>query len=108
MYSSDVGDAIAFLLGLPDSDFDALTAHDTAPLINVGVGEDVTIREVAELVKAAVCWEGNLVFDTTKPDGTPRKLLDVTRLRNLGWKAKTSLGAGLQATYEDFLRLHAA
>ncbi|PDQ19911.1 GDP-fucose synthetase [Mesorhizobium sanjuanii] len=108
MYSSDVGDAIAFLLGLPDSDFDALTAPDTAPLINVGVGEDVTIREVAELVKAAVCWEGNLVFDTTKPDGTPRKLLDVTRLRNLGWKAKTSLGAGLQATYEDFLRLHAA
>ncbi|TSE04609.1 GDP-L-fucose synthase [Mesorhizobium intechi] len=108
MYSSDVGDAIAFLLGLPDSDFDALTAPDTAPLINVGVGEDVTIREVAELVKAAVCWEGNLVFDTTKPDGTPRKLLDVTRLRNLGWKAKTSLGAGLQATYEDFLRLHGA
>ncbi|WP_027056563.1 GDP-L-fucose synthase family protein [Mesorhizobium erdmanii] len=108
MYSSDVGDAIAFLLGLPDSDFDALTAPDTAPLINVGVGEDVTIREVAELVKAAVCWEGNLVFDTTKPDGTPRKLLDVTRLRNLGWKAKTSLGAGLQATYEDFLRIHGA
>ncbi|QKC92454.1 GDP-L-fucose synthase [Mesorhizobium sp. NZP2234] len=108
MYSSDLGDAIAFLLGLPDSDFDALTAPDTAPLINVGVGEDVTIREVAELVKAAVCWEGKLVFDTTKPDGTPRKLLDVTRLRNLGWKAKTSLGAGLQATYEDFLRIHGA
>lgn len=108
MYSSDLGDAIAFLLGLKDSDFDALTAPDTAPLINVGVGEDVTIREVAELVKAAVCWEGSLVFDTTKPDGTPRKLLDVTRLRNLGWKAKTSLGAGLQATYEDFLRIHGA
>ncbi|AMX98836.1 MULTISPECIES: GDP-L-fucose synthase family protein [Mesorhizobium] len=106
MYSSDMGDAIAFLLGLPDSEFDALTAPDTAPLINVGVGEDVTIREVAELVKAAVCWEGNLVFDTTKPDGTPRKLLDVTRLHKLGWKAKTSLGTGLQATYQDFLRLH--
>ncbi|PBB11893.1 GDP-fucose synthetase [Mesorhizobium loti] len=108
MYSSDVGDAIAFLLGLPDSDFDVLTAPDTAPLINVGVGEDVTIREVAELVKAAVGWEGNLVFDTTKPDGTPRKLLDVTRMRGLGWKAKTSLGAGLRAMYEDFLRVHAA
>lgn len=106
MYSSDVGDAIAFLIGLADPDFDALTAPDTAPLINVGVGEDVTIREAAELVKAAVGWEGNLVFDTTKPDGTPRKLLDVTRLRNLGWKAKTPLGAGLQAMYEDFLRVH--
>ncbi|WP_245307328.1 MULTISPECIES: hypothetical protein [Mesorhizobium] len=63
---------------------------------------------MAELVKAAVGWEGNLVFDTTKPDGTPRKLLDVTRMRNLGWKAKTFLGAGLRAMYEDFLRVHAA
>ncbi|NRP75816.1 GDP-L-fucose synthase [Ensifer psoraleae] len=106
MYSLDIGDAIAFLLGLPDSDFGALTAPDTAPLINVGVGEDATIRELAEVVRATVAYEGDLVFDTTKPDGTPRKLLDVTRLNTLGWKANTSLGAGLQATYEDFLRRH--
>ncbi|MFK0693105.1 GDP-L-fucose synthase family protein [Mesorhizobium sp. IMUNJ 23033] len=108
MYSLDIGDAIAFLLGLPDSDFGALTAPETAPLINVGVGEDVTIRELAELIKATVGYEGDLVFDTTKPDGTPRKLLDVSRLHTLGWKAKTSLGAGLQATHEDFLRHHKA
>ncbi|WP_192180202.1 GDP-L-fucose synthase family protein [Mesorhizobium amorphae] len=108
MYSLDIGDAIAFLLGLPDSDFDDLTAPETAPLINVGVGEDVTIRDLAELIKATVSYEGDLVFDTTKPDGTPRKLLDVSRLHTLGWKAKTPLGAGLQATYEDFLRHHKA
>ncbi|OWK19165.1 hypothetical protein AJ88_43395 [Mesorhizobium amorphae CCBAU 01583] len=108
MYSLDIGDAIAFLLGLPDSDFGALTAPATAPLINVGVGEDVTIRDLAELIKATVSYEGDLVFDTTKPDGTPRKLLDVSSLHTLGWKAKTSLGAGLQATYEDFLRHHKA
>ncbi|RRH91910.1 GDP-L-fucose synthase [Mesorhizobium tamadayense] len=104
MYSLDMGDAIAFLLGLPDSDFGALTDPDTAPLLNVGVGEDVTIRELSELVKATVSYEGALVFDPTKPDGTPRKLLDVTRLHTLGWKAKTSFGDGLHATYEDFLR----
>ncbi|WP_192246774.1 GDP-L-fucose synthase family protein [Mesorhizobium silamurunense] len=108
MYSLDIGDAIAFLLGLRDSDFGALTAPETAPLINVGVGEDVTIRELAELIKATVGYEGDLVFDSTKPDGTPRKLLDVSRLHTLGWKAKTSLGAGLQATHEDFLRHHKA
>ncbi|MET2831091.1 GDP-L-fucose synthase family protein [Mesorhizobium shangrilense] len=108
MYSLDIGDAIAFLLGLPDSDFGALTAPATAPLINVGVGEDVTIRELAELIKTTLSYEGDLVFDTTKPDGTPRKLLDVSRLHTLGWKAKTSLGVGLQATYEDFLRHHKA
>ncbi|WP_192250908.1 GDP-L-fucose synthase family protein [Mesorhizobium caraganae] len=108
MYSLDIGDAIAFLLGLPDSDFGDLTAPETAPLINVGVGEDVTIRDLAELIKATVSYEGDLVFDTTKPDGTPRKLLDVSRLHTLGWKAKTPLGAGLQATYEDFLRHHKA
>ncbi|MBM2714999.1 GDP-L-fucose synthase [Mesorhizobium caraganae] len=108
MYSLDIGDAIAFLLGLPDSDLGDLTAPETAPLINVGVGEDVTIRDLAELIKATVSYEGDLVFDTTKPDGTPRKLLDVSRLHTLGWKAKTPLGAGLQATYEDFLRHHKA
>lgn len=108
MYSLDIGDAIAYLLGLPDPYFGALTAPETAPLINVGVGEDVTIRELAELIKTTVSYEGDLVFDTTKPDGTPRKLLDVSRLHTLGWKAKTSLGAGVQATYEDFLRHHKA
>ena len=105
MYSSDLGEAIAFLLGMPDKEFGALTAPDQAPLINVGVGEDITIRELAEQVKSAVGYSGELIFDTTKPDGTPRKLLDVARLHGLGWKARTPFRVGLQAAYDDFLRL---
>ncbi|RWM31966.1 MAG: GDP-L-fucose synthase [Mesorhizobium sp.] len=107
MYSLDLGEAIAFLLGLPDNEFGALTAPDAAPLINVGVGEDITIRELAERIKLAVGYDGELIFDTTKPDGTPRKLLDVARLSALGWKARTSFETGLRAAYEDFLHLYA-
>jgi GDP-L-fucose synthase len=107
MYSSDIGNAIAFLLDLPEDRFEALTRPDVTPLINVGVGEDVTIREVAELVRATVGYEGELKLDATKPDGTPRKLLDVSKLNALGWKASTTLEAGLRSSYEDFLRRHA-
>ena len=106
MYSEDLGDAIRFLLELPDERFAALTRPDVTPLINIGVGEDMTIREVAELVKATVGYEGELKLDATKPDGTPRKLLDVGRLSALGWKAKTALDEGLRHAYEDFLRHH--
>ena len=108
MYSSDLGDAIRFLLDLPEERFSALTHPDVTPLINVGVGEDVTIREVAELVKSTVGYEGELKLDATKPDGTPRKLLDVSRLAALGWKAKTRLDVGLKHAYEDFIKHHAA
>lgn len=106
MYSSDLGDAIVFLLDMPDERFAALTHPDSTPLINVGVGEDVSIQEVAELVKATVGYEGELKLDTTKPDGTPRKLMDVSRLTALGWKAKTPLDTGLKQAYEDFVQHH--
>jgi GDP-L-fucose synthase len=106
MYSSDLGEALVFLLDLPDERFAALTAPDVAPLINVGVGEDVTIREVAERVKSTVGYEGELVLDASKPDGTPRKLLDVGRMTALGWKASTGLDAGLKQAYADFVRRH--
>ncbi len=66
---------------------------------NVGVGEDVTIGELAEFVREVVGFEGGIVFDATKPDGTPRKLLDVSRLRGLGWKAKIDLRQGMADTY---------
>lgn len=103
MYSSDLGEAIAFLLSLPEQEFARLTRPDTAPLINAGVGMDVTIRELAELIKETVGYAGELTFDATKPDGTPRKLLDVSRLHALGWRAQTSLRDGLRGAYEDFL-----
>jgi len=74
------------------------------PLVNVGTGEDVTIRELAETVCEVVGFEGQLAFDTSKPDGTPRKLLDVSRLTGLGWTAKTPLRDGIKGAYEDYLR----
>ena len=107
MYSSDLGEAILFLLGLPEERFAALTRPEVTPLINIGVGEDVTIREVAELVKKTVGYEGELKMDPSKPDGTPRKLLDVSRLAALGWKAHTPLQTGLKNAYADFLKRHA-
>jgi GDP-L-fucose synthase len=71
--------------------------------VNVGTGEDVTIRELAELVKEAVGFQGEIIQDTTKPDGTPRKLLDVTRLHGLGWRHRIGLEEGIRGTYQWFL-----
>lgn len=107
MFSSDLGDAIAFLLRLSDAQFAQMTRPDVTPLINVGVGSDVTIREVAERVKEAVGYQGEIQMDATKPDGTPRKLLDVSKMAALGWKAQTSLSDGLARAYEDFVANHA-
>ncbi len=72
------------------------------PLVNIGVGHDLTIRELAETVKAVVGYQGEIIFDATKPDGTPRKLLDVTRLNSMGWRARTSFLDGLINAYADF------
>jgi len=71
--------------------------------INIGTGIDVTIKELAELVKRIVGYEGEIRHDLTKPDGTPKKLLDVSRLQSLGWSAKTNLAKGIQKTYEFFV-----
>ncbi len=76
--------------------------NEPAP-INVGVGEDITIKELAYLIKDVTGFEGEITFDTTKPDGTPRKLMDVTKLHNLGWKHKIELKDGIKLAYEDFL-----
>jgi GDP-L-fucose synthase len=99
LYSEDLAEACVFLMQLPDSGFQQLISHDHAPLINIGTGVDVTIRELAELVAAELDFTGELRFDTTKPDGTPRKLLDVSRMHGLGWRAKTGLAEGIRKTY---------
>lgn len=93
LFVDDLADAIIFLMD----------NYDSGEPINVGVGDDLSIREVAELVAEVVGYQGILVQDTSKPDGTPRKLLDVTRLNNLGWKAQTSLKDGLEKTYAWYL-----
>ncbi|MCR4330408.1 MAG: GDP-L-fucose synthase [Patescibacteria group bacterium] len=77
-----------------------MNQYDNSDIINVGTGEDVTIKELAEKIKAVVGYEGEIVWDTTKPDGTPRKLLDVTKLHALGWKHSISLDDGIAETYE--------
>lgn len=105
MFSLDLGVAIEFLLSLSDEVFSGLTAADVAPLLNVGVGEDITIKELAQMICETVGYKGELVFDPSKPDGTPRKLLDVSKLNKLGWKAQTTLDVGLRAAYEDYLKI---
>ncbi len=93
LYSDDLADACVYLM----------EQNYTGPLVNIGTGTDVTIRELAQTVVDVVGFKGDLCFDTTKPDGTPRKLMDVSRLKGLGWQAKTSLTDGIKLAYADFL-----
>jgi GDP-L-fucose synthase len=79
-----------------------LEKYDSPEIINIGCGEDISIRELAELICDVVDFNGDLAWDTTKPDGTPRKLLDVTKLRDLGWKPAIPLREGIARTYEWF------
>ena len=93
----DLADACVFLM----------RHYDEATHINVGTGEDLTIRELAEMVREIVHPEAVIVLDTTKPDGTPRKLLDVSRLHALGWRHRIGLREGIASSYEWFLRHYA-
>jgi len=100
LYSDDLAQACVFLMNLDDARYNSLLNDTDPPLINIGTGEDVTIRELAETVAEVIGFKGDLVFDATKPDGTPRKLMDVTRLHNLGWHHTTSLEQGLRKTWD--------
>jgi GDP-L-fucose synthase len=92
LHVDDLADAVLYLLH----------AYDAESIVNIGWGRDVTIRELAEHVMSAVGYTGRLIFDTTKPDGTPRKLLDVARLTDLGWRPRISLKEGIEGTYSWF------
>ena len=129
LYSDDLADACVFLMNLSDDVFRSVfgpqsfvpggyqspvtshqsrvLSHESPPFINIGAGEDRTIRELAELIAEVVGFQGRLVFDTSKPDGTPRKLLDNSRLTALGWRPKTELREGIALSYRDFLTHHA-
>jgi GDP-L-fucose synthase len=109
LYADDMADACVFLMQLPDEQFASLLGSDESatgrfepPLINVGTGHDITIRELAELVQRTVGHQGGIEFDTSKPDGTPRKLMDVNRLGRFGWTASTALETGLRSAYAEF------
>lgn len=107
LYSDDMAEACVKLMELPDGEFDQLLGFNRAspqpPLVNIGWGEDYTIRELATRVRRVVGYRGEIAWDPSKPDGTPRKLLDVSRMKALGWAPRTSLESGLQKAYHDFL-----
>ena len=113
LYSDDMADACVFLLSLLDEEFNRLlwpagspresVDSGLAPFINIGTGVDLTICELAECARETVGFAGAIVFDTSKPDGTPQKLLDVSRMNALGWHASLSLHDGLKNAYQDFV-----
>ncbi len=94
LFADDLADACVYLMH----------HYDGAETINVGTGEDLSIRELAETVKAVTNYEGEIIFDSSKPDGTPRKLLDVSRLHSLGWKHSVDLETGIHLAYSDFVK----
>ena len=93
LFADDLADACVHLM----------QNYDDADIVNIGTGEDISIMELAEAIKALTGFEGEIVWNTSQPDGTPRKLLDVTRLHSLGWKHSTSLQEGLQKTYKNYI-----
>jgi GDP-L-fucose synthase len=101
LYADDLAQACCFLMNLDDAHYGSLLVDDAPPLINIGTGEDVTIRELAQTVARVLGFQGTLVFDTTKPDGTPQKLLDVGRLHSMGWRHSTGLEQGIQRAWES-------
>ena len=107
LYVDDMAAASVHVMNLPLSTY----SQHTQPMlshINVGCGHDITIRELAETIARVIGYAGDIAFDPSKPDGTPRKLMDSTRLNALGWRAQMGLEAGLEKTYEDFLQNHTA
>jgi GDP-L-fucose synthase len=107
LYVDDMAAASVHVMNLGKATY----SQHTQPMlshINVGCGHDITIRELAETIARVVGYRGDIAFDPSKPDGTPRKLMDSTRLNALGWQARVGLVAGLEAAYQDFLKNHAA
>jgi len=114
LYVEDVADACVFLMNLPDDRFEqclfseckddpaGIASPYAMPMINIGYGEDMTIRDLAQVVAEIVGFDGEVIWDTTRPDGTPRKLLDTTRMSGLGWKPKLRLKDGIRLAYEDY------
>jgi GDP-L-fucose synthase len=97
LFADDLAEACVYLM----------ENYDGVDIVNIGTGEDISIKELAEEIKALTGFEGEIVWNSSRPDGTPRKLLDVSRLHGLGWKHRTSLKEGLEKTYAAFVDLSA-
>lgn len=103
LYSDDLAGAVVFLLGLEEGRLDVLFSDEKPPLLNIGSGEDQSIAELMEVVKKVVGFEGEVIWDRSRADGTPRKLLDVSAMHALGWRHETPLEDGIRLAYADFL-----
>ncbi len=101
LHADDLASGCLFLLNLPEERYGRFLNEDDAPLVNIGTGTDVTIRELAEIVQRVTGFEGRLVFDVSKPDGTPRKLMDVGRMHGLGWRHTIELEDGIRSVYDS-------
>jgi GDP-L-fucose synthase len=109
MHVDDLADASVFLMGLDEQRYQELLDYPAAPaLINIGSGQEISIANLARMVKGIAGFEGNLAFDTTKPDGTPRKLADSSRLHALGWKHRIELEDGVRGAYGWFIEQHSS
>ena len=102
LHADDMADACVFLINLPDVRYQSLLKEDTPPLINVGCGEGISIKDLAELVKDIVGFEGQIVWDASKPDGTMRKVLDVRKISAIGWRAQYCLRLGVASLYHQY------
>jgi GDP-L-fucose synthase len=103
LYSDDMARGCVDLMLLPDEAFDRFLSVERPPLINIGSGQDLTIAELANIIKRCVGFRGELAFDRSKPDGTPQKLLDVSRMFELGWRPRVPLEEGIRLAYADFV-----
>jgi GDP-L-fucose synthase len=104
LHVDDMADGCVHLLGLGDAEYNELVENLVPCLINMGTGKDLTIKKLAEMIMSIVGYEGEIVFDLDKPDGTPQKLLDISRMDELGWQARISLRQGIESTYEWYKR----
>jgi len=103
LYSEDMADACIYLMNLPDTEYRTFFTEDVAPLINIGTGKDASIAELAMVVAKVIGFKGKLVYDASKPDGTMRKVLDVTKVQSYGWKPAIDLEQGIGLAYKEWL-----
>ena len=104
LFADDLADALLFLSDLSDNEFNSLTKSDTqSPIINIGSGKDISISDLASIICRIVGYQGSIIWNNNKPDGTPRKLLDISKIQSLGWTPKTDLETGIKIAYDDFL-----
>ena len=104
LHVDDLADGCVFLMNLPGDRFNVLLSNKAYPLINIGYGEDITVNELSNIVKEAIGYKGYILWDQSKPDGTPNKLLDISLLHNLGWHHRISLREGIEKTYEWYVK----